>query len=241
LFDSDSEDDDLFSGRDQKKKTIAAPPSTKTSQLTKTQESPLEPAKTLDPVSQASGTLLDPVKPVPDPVNHPVKPVSGPSNPVKPVSGPPNPVKPVSGPPNPDKPVSGPPNTVPPKSVWDTDDEDEVPDMFFDLKQQPPQKKADEGVKEKIRERSLFDDSDEEEDEDLFLNLKISSVTSSEREPTEVLGGGGLGRTAGKPIGGISMFGGLDPRAFIKKRSRYAYFSCLPNTKVQFMFYVFFL
>ncbi len=213
--------------------TTAAPP-TKTSQfLTKTVESPLKPAKTLDPVSPAAGTPLDPVKPVPDPVNHPVKPVSGPPNPVQPVSGPPNPVKPVSGPPNPVKPVSGPPNPVqpvsgpsnpvkpvPPKSVWDTDDEeDEVPDMFFDLKQ-PPQTKADEGVKEKIRERSLFDDSDEEEDEDLFLNLKISSVTTSEREPTEVLGGGGLGRKAGKPIGGISMFGGLDPRAFLKKRSR---------------------
>jgi hypothetical protein len=212
LFDSDS-DDDLFSGKDQKKKTAAAPPSTKTSQLTKTQESPLEPAKTLDPVSPASGTPLDPVKPVPDPVNHPDKTVSVPPNPVKPVSGPSNPVKPVSGPPNTVKPV-------PPKSVWDSnDEEDEVPDMFFDLKQ-PPQKKADEGLKEKIRERSLFDDSDEEEDEDLFLNLKISSVTTSEREPTEVLGGGGLGRTAGKPVGGISMFGGLDPRAFIKKRSR---------------------
>jgi hypothetical protein len=189
--------------------------------LTKTEESPVGQAKTLDPVSPASGTPPDPVEPVPDPVNHPVKPDSGPPNPVKPVSGPPKQVKPVSGPPNPVKPVSGPPNPVPPKSVWDTDDEeDEVPDMFFDLKQ-PPQKKADEGVTGKIRERSLFDDSDEEEDEDLFLNLKISSVKSSEKEPTEVLGGGGLGRTAGKPIGGISMFGGLDPRAFLKKRSRY--------------------
>jgi hypothetical protein len=218
LFDSDSEDDDLFSGKDQKKTTTAAPPSTKTSQLTKTDESLVEPSKTLDPVSPASGTPLDPVKPVPDPVNHPVKPVSGPPNPVKPVSGPPNPVKPVSGPPKQVKPVSGPPNSVPPKLVWDSDDEDEVPDMFFDLKQ-PPQKKADE-VKGKIRERSLFDDSDEEEDEDLFLNLKVSSVKSLEKEPTEVLSSGGFGRTAGKPIGGISMFGGLDPRAFIKKRSR---------------------
>jgi hypothetical protein len=241
LFDSDSDDDDLFSGRDQKKKTTDAPP-TKTSQLTKTDESPVESAKTSDPVSPASGTLLDPVKPVPGPVNHPVKPVSGPPNPVKPVSGPPNPVQQVSGPPNPVQQVSGPPNPVqpvsgppnpvkpvsgplnpvkpvPPKSVWDTDDEeDEVPDMFFDLKKQPPQKKADE-VKEKIRERPLFDDSDEEED-DLFFNLKISSVTTSEREPTEVLSSGGSGRTAGKPIGGISMFGGLDPRAFLKKRSR---------------------
>jgi hypothetical protein len=208
LFDSDSEDDDLFSGKDHKKKTTAALP-TKTSQLTKTQESPVEPSKTLDPASPASGTPLDPVTPVPDPVNLPVKPVSGP----------PNPVKPVSGPPNPGKPVSGPPNPVQRRSVWDTDDEeDEVPDMFFDLKQ-PPQKKADEGVKEKIRERSLFDDSDEEED-DLFLNLKISSVTRSEKEPTEALSSGGLGRAAGKPVGGISMFGGLDPRAFIKKRSR---------------------
>ncbi len=203
----------------------AAPP-TKTSHLKKTDESLLEPAKTLDPIRPASGTPLDPVKPVPDPVNHPVKPVSGPPNPVKPISSPPNPVKPVSGPPNPVK-------QVPPKSVWDTDDEeDEVPDLFFDLKQ-PPQKKADE-VKEKIRERSLFDDSDEEEDEDLFLNLKISSVTSSEsqlsKEPAEVQSRGG------KPVGGISMFGGLDPRAFLKKRSRYAYFSCLPNTNVQFIF-----
>jgi hypothetical protein len=104
-----------------------------------------------------------------------------------------------------------------PPPTWDTDSEDDEQDIFLDLQLR---KSKIEAV-EKVNKKSIFDDSDDEDD--LFLNLKVTSIKSPQEEITKEAKSsleGREDRRPGRPTGGISMFGGLDPSSFIRRRSR---------------------
>jgi hypothetical protein len=121
-------------------------------------------------------------------------------------------------------PLGGPPLKPVPPPTWDTDSEDDEQDIFLDL--QLRQSKIE--AVEKVNKKSIFDDSDDEDD--LFLNLKVTSIKSPQEEITKEAKTGLEGREdrrPGRPTGGISMFGGLDPSSFIRRRSRCDIYICL--------------
>jgi hypothetical protein len=92
-----------------------------------------------------------------------------------------------------------------PPPLLDEIEEDDEDDLFFNINKKTQAEPQFE--KENIREKSLFDSSDSEDD--LFSNITDKGTNGVTSKVPLV-----------RPIGGVSMFGGLDPKKLMRRPTR---------------------